>query len=450
VETIESDICSIKLQTSSSNGETQALRLINVYNPCPLSTTSTEGPSTIPRLNELIKDDCEQLIVGDFNLHHPHWGGRRCFTRHTAADALLDTVTNARLGLLLEPGTVTREAHNQSTTIDLAFGSEKIQSMIHKCEVRTDLHQGSDHLPIATELCLRTTSVQSTARRLWKKMDTEALNAYLRIHLTANRSLNDKAAIDDRVAEITRTLQEAIEESTPWAKPSNRARDFWNQKCSEVVTESRRLRVVWKMQGTLEAWNDYLKYNDHKNKVIRETKRSHFRSQMHELSNEPKSVWRFAKWARTESQLPKKLPQFPSLKSGDSDHIANSFEEKTEVLRKKFFPPPPQADISDISGSFIPLAVPSNPALSQDEVRQAIRRVKADKAPGASGIPNRALQAGLTELTPILTGLFNACVTHKYHPKQFRRAQTIVLRKPKKSDYTDPKAYRPIALLDTR
>ncbi len=129
--------------------------------------------------------------------------------------------------------------------------------------------------------------------------------------------------------------------------------------------------------------------------------------------------------------------------------MTTTFEEKTEILRGKFFPPPPQADVSDIAGSFIPLTVSSNPRITEDEVKQAIRRVKADKAPGASGIPNRALQASLAELTPVLTSLFNACVTHKYHSKQFKKAQTIVLRKPKKSDYIDPKAYRPIALLDT-
>lgn len=126
----EPDICSIKLVTRSSDGETQALRLINVYNPSSLSTTFTEEPSTIPRLNELIKDDCEQLIMRDFNLHHSHRGGRKCLTRHTAADSLLNVVTNAELELLLEPGTITREAHNQLTTIDLAFDSEKIRSMV--------------------------------------------------------------------------------------------------------------------------------------------------------------------------------------------------------------------------------------------------------------------------------------------------------------------------------
>ena len=48
-----------------------------------------------------------------------------------------------------------------------------------------------------------------------------------------------------------------------------------------------------------------------------------------------------------------------------------------------------------------------------------------------------------------LNCLFNACVKLGYHPKVFKRANTVVLRKPKKNDYTDSKAYRPIALLNT-
>ena len=44
--------------------------------------------------------------------------------------------------------------------------------------------------------------------------------------------------------------------------------------------------------------------------------------------------------------------------------------------------------------------------------------------------------------------LFNAYVIHRYHSKQFKKAQMIVLRKSKKSDYTDSKTYWLIALLD--
>ena len=48
-----------------------------------------------------------------------------------------------------------------------------------------------------------------------------------------------------------------------------------------------------------------------------------------------------------------------------------------------------------------------------------------------------------------LNCLFNAYVKLGYHPKVFKRANTVVLRKFKKNDYIDLKAYRPIALLNT-
>ena len=70
-----------------------------------------------------------------------------------------------------------------------------------------------------------------------------------------------------------------------------------------------------------------------------------------------------------------------------------------------------------------------------------IQRVKVNKASDAFEISNRALQVSLTELTSILINLFNACVTHKYYSKQFKKAQTIVLCKSKKSDYIDSKMY---------
>lgn len=71
-ETVEPDICSIRILTRNTDDETQALRLLNVYSSCSLSYTSTKGLSTISRMSELLKDDCEQLVVRDFNLHHSH------------------------------------------------------------------------------------------------------------------------------------------------------------------------------------------------------------------------------------------------------------------------------------------------------------------------------------------------------------------------------------------
>ncbi len=72
VETAESNICLIRILTCNTDDKTQMLKILNVYNSCSLFTTFTKKSSIISRLNKLLKNDCEQLIIKDFNLHHFH------------------------------------------------------------------------------------------------------------------------------------------------------------------------------------------------------------------------------------------------------------------------------------------------------------------------------------------------------------------------------------------
>ena len=80
IEIAESNICLIRILTHNTDDETQTLQLINVYNSCSLFFTFTKKSLIIFRLSELLKDNCKQLIMKDFNLHHSHWERRRCFT----------------------------------------------------------------------------------------------------------------------------------------------------------------------------------------------------------------------------------------------------------------------------------------------------------------------------------------------------------------------------------
>jgi hypothetical protein len=71
------------------------------------------------------------------------------------------------------------------------------------------------------------------------------------------------------------------------------------------------------------------------------------------------------------------------------------------------------------------------------------------KAAGPDGIINRVLHIAATQIAPHLTKIFNQSLSLENCPVHFRLSTTIVLRKPGKDDYTTPKAYRPIALLNT-
>ena len=53
------------------------------------------------------------------------------------------------------------------------------------------------------------------------------------------------------------------------------------------------------------------------------------------------------------------------------------------------------------------------------------------------------------ELLETFTKIFQACLDQGYYPRQFREVNTVILKKLKKIDYSELKAYRPITLLDT-
>ena len=131
------------------------------------------------------------------------------------------------------------------------------------------------------------------------------------------------------------------------------------------------------------------------------------------------------------------------------DQVAETFEEKSDMLKQKFFPPAPPADFSDIEGSFYPSPPQCPMIITKLEVMEAIRRLKPDTATGPDGIANRIVKACSEKLVELLTPLFQACLEQAYHSRAFKTANTITLKKTGKDDYSAPNAYRPIALLNT-
>ena len=63
---------------------------------------------------------------------------------------------------------------------------------------------------------------------------------------------------------------------------------------------------------------------------------------------------------------------------------------KTEVLRQSFFPPPLQADLSDLEGYQYPPSI-EYPDITIPEIEKAVRRASPNKAPGIDGITNGVL-----------------------------------------------------------
>ena len=114
------DICSLTVEFGDDQQEEQNVIIHNVYNPARRS----ESDSTVlVDVRTILHDNqsSEQILLGDFNLHHPMWGGTD--VRHIDPESadLLAIMEDFNLGSTLPPGTITYEERTLRTTIDLCL-----------------------------------------------------------------------------------------------------------------------------------------------------------------------------------------------------------------------------------------------------------------------------------------------------------------------------------------
>jgi Ribonuclease HI len=439
------------------------LRIFNIYNQ------PENGEDTVQLLTRLIPPVREQakepgityLVVGDFNLHHPYWGGEGV-EQEEAADEWLDAAETRALDLWLKPGSITRMQAGSQSTLDLVFASASLDGRMIDCRVAEDVHADSDHLPVRTIIDFETEEpAEAPKRRNWKEMDEGKFLTFVNTNLQGKPWLHLRGQpirprqIDDAVDHLMEVVQRGVQESTPWARPSRWANPAFTPECREAVKTTRQLRREYVRSQGLGEWAAYTLARNRKGKVIARANRARYRTWVKEITEEgPKGMWKVGKWARNRAEA-SSGSIIPALKRPDGS-LADTNEAKVDVLKGVFFPQPPTPDLDDIQRDKREVEQIPFPPVSAQEVRDAIRRAPPDKAPGDDTVPNRVwrLLAGIpndndSAFINIITSIFDACIRTGYNPRHFQSSITVTLRKGGPKDYRMPKSYRPVALLNT-
>jgi hypothetical protein len=118
------------------------------------------------------------------------------------------------------------------------------------------------------------------------------------------------------------------------------------------------------------------------------------------------------------------------------------------VLADTFFPPPPLSSTIPEDYDYPTLATPFKP-FTEEQINCTISNTSSYKASGPNRICNIVFKCAISTLTPYLLYLFNTIFTLRTYFDPWREFTTVVLRKPGKADYSIPKAYCPIALINT-
>ena len=403
--TTSPDIMSIHLKINQTQ-----LHIHNCYNPP--SSTSQQECANLNQLPQQLDQGGEHILLGDFNLHHPQWGGNGTFTQHRAADQLLNMLRSYQLHQLTPPGTITWENRRSHQTLDLTFGSIWVQEHVVTCKVLDNLSTSSDHYPVITSLQHDPRQIQEASPRpQWKKARWDRIRKHLNQTLPSllQMPLDNPDELDQGAAFLQNTIQQCIQDNVPQAKPSIYAKMQWTQECSEATQRARQARRQWKETHLEQDYEAYMAANQHKKRQIRKDTRKMWRETIATATANPKQIWKLAKWARERAGKPTLLPQFPALRD-TAGTLQTSERGKAEVLAQHFFPTPVTANLSDILGHNYPNELLIPYTVEEREIYDILKRLPPDKAPGPDKIPNRFLRECGRQLVPVLAHFFTKCL----------------------------------------
>ena len=126
----------------------------NIYN---LTRRSESDNSVLTDVRAITQNNQseEQILLSDFNLHHPMWGGADVKHTDPGSADLLATIEDFNLTNTLPPRTMTYEEGTARTTINLCLATLGLVNQTIKSQVDQDLDHNSDHLPISTVIDIR-------------------------------------------------------------------------------------------------------------------------------------------------------------------------------------------------------------------------------------------------------------------------------------------------------
>ena len=456
------DVVAIRLLSDKGS-----LNVYNIYNDCTHSNTvrvlekhmGDREHGTVSRLSTGPEEEGD-LWLGDFNRHNPWWEdpcNARLFTNRNLDDAqiLIDLLSDHSMELALPPAIPTiRNARGNLTRPDNVFISDEISNWVSICEVLPDLTPpNADHFPIVTHLDFPVDRPHKTRpwnfrATDWAQFKKELAKNLERIPVV--EQLQDKVQVDAALKSLEEAVLNTMELTVPKSNPSPYAKRWWNKDLEVARAKSKRLA---------ERARKYARFPNHSshreakrarneyNSLIYRSKQQHWDNWLENVSSN--SLWDTHRFISAPASDGSKT-RIPALKVKDSRGMIKEIydnESKSKALHKVFFYAPPADYMVDLNYQY------PEPRFDFEEVtNEQIERVATSlnpyKAPGLNGISNSVLTHCGDMLAPYLGPIFRATFNANYYPASWKRYKTVVLRKPGKSDYTVPNAYRPIALLD--
>jgi ribonuclease HI len=405
------------------------------------------------------------IWAGDFNRHHPMWDDDHqegLFTTEALdnAETLIEAVANAELTMALPKGVNTlRTSHGNWTRPDNVFVSHELTEYVVKCDTNVRRTPGgADHLAIDITLDVGVERQETSESYLWKEVEWSDLRKELRTALE-NADLSTLIETIDQLEHTTlkldATINDVVRRKVKKVRISRYTRRWWTPELAKARETVRHLKLLTFVHRSNLQHPVHTQWRAAENKYkieLLERKKEHWR--MFVENTREWDLWTLHKTVTGTGSDGGRV-RLPSMDTGQTNAdngetvYATTNAEKTQILFDEFFPPPAPDDSPLDTPEIVPDEVEEFQEITEDQIRRSIKHMKPWKAVMKDDVPNALIIQCADVLIPYLTPIYQASIRLAHYPSNWKIYDTVVLRKPGRSDYSKANSYRPICLLKT-
>ena len=364
------------------------------------------------------------VIQGDFNLHLPLWDpsiscasglGKRLFY----------SLSDLELNLANEDGEATwTNRHGTQSVIDLLFYHDVLARISPQVLVDLEGRGCSDH----AILFLSFDKQVPHWGRPYIARDSEEEAAYLHDLASAiisNCQLSPDIAGDN----ILSTALAAWSTHSKQPRIDSNPNTWWTDDCQLAKDKF----LLHRSRSHLASYNA----------ATKAARQAHFMHKI-DLMTENNAPWEGVRWTK-----PRPPPKYSTIL--DNGRPIADMPSLFETMHSHFS----SAINNSVNDAFL-TSIPQQPVrdwppISIAEIKDMLQLTSNCSAPGPDNVTWHHIKAifDMENMGESICSLFNNMCDSGIWPRWFKESLSAIIPKPKKPDYTLPKAYRPIALLNT-
>ena len=433
------DIVVLEVRSPSLN-----LLLVNVYNgeDCDALQTLTSTPFP----------DLPIIITGDFNLHHPIWSSPDT-QESTNASLLVDWMETNNFALINPPEQITFERGFQQSVLDLTWANQAALPLITDWTIHSNATFGSDHLPVSWRFGNPNVPTEPPPKFNFKEELAGGWITAFKEYRENNPITLPSSPTTPDLLSVTDYLHTALHETsllTVKAKPPHPQPSPWFVKeVIEALKAHRRCRKRFRryrnnstsITDQLSTFRQLVKSCNKLRRTIAKAKRDwayDFASKV-----KPNKIWSLNSWYKGLRRY-----AIPPITSPITGERATTDEQKDDLFRKAFFPPPPVVHTPPFDTSIPHHKLRPFTDVTIDEIRQHPKKTSNTSTPGLSGISYCAIKWAWEVDPDLIHYVLKWSLRLGVHHNDWKKSIMVIIPKPNKPSYSIPGAYRPIQLLE--